>query len=75
MNVRTMLSVLTAALVLVQADARAAVKLPKIFGSHMVVQRDKPVTVWGWPRPMRRSPSTSPATKRRPRPTRTATGR
>lgn len=26
----------------------AAVRLPKIFGSNMVLQRDKPVQVWGW---------------------------
>jgi sialate O-acetylesterase len=26
----------------------AAVKLPKIFGDNMVLQRDMPVPVWGW---------------------------
>lgn len=26
----------------------AAVRLPKVFGSNMVLQRDKPVQVWGW---------------------------
>ncbi len=26
----------------------AAVKLPKIFSDNMVIQRDKPVKVWGW---------------------------
>ncbi|MBN2699178.1 MAG: 9-O-acetylesterase [Bacteroidales bacterium] len=26
----------------------AEVKLPKIIGSHMVVQRDQPVRIWGW---------------------------
>ena len=26
----------------------ADVRLPKVFGSHMVVQRRKPVPVWGW---------------------------
>src|SRR5262245_10157018 len=29
-------------------QARAEVKLPSVFGSHMVVQRDKPLPVWGW---------------------------
>ena len=31
----------------VQADVR----LPKIFGSHMVVQQQMPVKVWGWAEP------------------------
>jgi sialate O-acetylesterase len=40
---------LTAALLLALAPlARADVKLPTIFGSHMVLQRDKPINVWGW---------------------------
>src|SRR5262245_22784510 len=26
----------------------AEVKLPKIFANHMVLQRDKPLVVWGW---------------------------
>lgn len=30
------------------STAMAAVKLPHIFSSHMVLQRNKPVTVWGW---------------------------
>ncbi|MCX7047101.1 MAG: 9-O-acetylesterase, partial [Candidatus Sumerlaeota bacterium] len=31
--------------------ASAEVKLPAIFGSHMVLQQDKPLTVWGWAQP------------------------
>src|ERR1051325_2784058 len=27
---------------------RADVKLPAVFSDHMVVQRDKPIAVWGW---------------------------
>ncbi len=27
---------------------RADVKLPSIFGNHMVLQRDRPIAVWGW---------------------------
>ena len=27
------------------------VKLPVIFGDHMVIQRDQPVSVWGWSSP------------------------
>ena len=33
------------------APARADVKLPSVFGSHMVLQRDMPVPVWGWAEP------------------------
>ena len=31
--------------------ARADVKLPAIFGDHMVLQRDMPLNVWGWADP------------------------
>ncbi|HEV2695530.1 MAG TPA: sialate O-acetylesterase [Verrucomicrobiae bacterium] len=30
------------------ATSRAEIRLPHIFGSHMVLQREKPVTIWGW---------------------------
>ena len=29
-------------------DARAEVRMPHVFGSHMVLQRDKPIIIWGW---------------------------
>jgi sialate O-acetylesterase len=29
-------------------DAIADVRLPNVWGNHMVLQREKPVTVWGW---------------------------
>ncbi|GAB3313286.1 sialate O-acetylesterase [Larkinella ripae] len=29
----------------------ADVRLPKVFGSHMVLQRQKPIPVWGWADP------------------------
>ncbi|MCX6905793.1 MAG: 9-O-acetylesterase, partial [Verrucomicrobia bacterium] len=32
-------------------SARAEIRLPKIFGSHMVLQQDKPLTIWGWAQP------------------------
>jgi sialate O-acetylesterase len=28
--------------------ARAEVRLPNVFGSHMVLQREKPLIIWGW---------------------------
>ena len=31
--------------------ARATVRLPALVGSHMVLQRDRPVPVWGWAAP------------------------
>jgi sialate O-acetylesterase len=34
------------------ADAPAtALRLPKVFSSHMVLQRERPVVVWGWSAP------------------------
>jgi sialate O-acetylesterase len=32
-------------------SARAEVSLPHVFGSHMVLQRDKPIVIWGWAKP------------------------
>ena len=29
----------------------ADVRLPSLFGDHMVVQRDRPVHIWGWADP------------------------
>jgi sialate O-acetylesterase len=31
--------------------ARAEVRLPKVFSSHMVLQQEKPVVIWGWAQP------------------------
>ncbi|MCY3023685.1 MAG: sialate O-acetylesterase [Planctomycetota bacterium] len=33
---------------LASASVEGAVRLPHIFGDNMVLQRDKPVPVWGW---------------------------
>ena len=30
------------------AQTQAEVKVPSIFSNHMVLQRDKPIAVWGW---------------------------
>ncbi len=37
-----------AAIVSLPSLAQAKIELPRIFGDDMVVQRDKPVKVWGW---------------------------
>jgi sialate O-acetylesterase len=45
---------LTAAMVWFGAglpSARAEVRLPKVFGSHMVLQQEMPLVVWGWAQP------------------------
>jgi len=44
---RLTLLVVTSALLSLAATARADVKLPAIFGNHMVLQRDAAVPVWG----------------------------
>ena len=31
--------------------AQAEVRLPKVFSDHMVLQQEKPLTVWGWAQP------------------------
>jgi len=35
-------------LALFTTAARAEVRLPRVFGPEMVIQRDKPAAVWGW---------------------------
>jgi sialate O-acetylesterase len=32
-------------------EVRAEVTLPKVIGSHMVLQRDRPLPIWGWAEP------------------------
>jgi sialate O-acetylesterase len=39
-------------LFLMSFSLHANVQLPKIFGDHMVLQRDKAIVVWGWADPM-----------------------
>src|SRR5947209_7252380 len=31
--------------------ARAEIKLPHMLSSHMVLQRDRPIHIWGWSEP------------------------
>jgi len=45
------LSFVSAALLAAVGAASAAVTMPHIFGSHMVLQRDQPLPVWGWAKP------------------------
>ncbi len=40
-----------ALLLLPTSSLQAEVRLPKVFGDHMVLQRDTPVPVWGWGEP------------------------
>jgi sialate O-acetylesterase len=47
MNVKVFLAALGTILALVPVAARADVKLPKIIDSHMVLQRDVPLPIWG----------------------------
>jgi sialate O-acetylesterase len=37
--------------VLAVGSARAEIKLPSVLGDHMVLQRDKPLPIWGWADP------------------------
>jgi len=46
-NILTLAALAGLFLPLGQADVR----LPRVFSHHMVVQRDRPVTVWGWAQP------------------------
>jgi sialate O-acetylesterase len=42
---------LLAATLLIGAAAQAETRLPHVFGSHMVLQRDREIPVWGWAEP------------------------
>jgi sialate O-acetylesterase len=47
MKLLRMLPLLTTSLVFTAVQAHAEAKLPKLFSSHMVLQRDMPIHVWG----------------------------
>src|SRR5687767_2884777 len=49
MHVRLALVILT--LIVAATSASAELKLPSILSDHMVVQRNKPITIWGWADP------------------------
>ncbi len=42
---------LSASLLLCSLPLAAEVRLPHLFSDHAVIQRDRPVRVWGWARP------------------------
>jgi sialate O-acetylesterase len=46
-----MRKILIPILLLLCCSAFADVKLPRIFGDNMVLQRDKPIAIWGWSSP------------------------
>ncbi len=53
-RVRTAFGVLAALAVALAVGAPAVsadVRLPKVFGDHMVLQREAPIVVWGWADP------------------------
>ncbi len=43
--------VMVATCLLAALAAQAEVRLPHVFGSHMVLQREMPIPVWGWGNP------------------------
>ena len=51
MNYASALALVWAGLLATGPAARATVRLPALVGSHMVLQRNRPVPVWGWAAP------------------------
>ena len=49
--IKTIVSLLIAFLFVAVAPVWADVKLPHVIGSNMVIQRDKPILIWGWAEP------------------------
>ena len=39
------------AMLFIATNADAALKVPNVFGNHMVVQQNAPIKVWGWTNP------------------------
>jgi sialate O-acetylesterase len=53
--------------ILVAAGAQAELRLGAPFGDHMVLQRDRPIPVWGWDDPESSITVTQGSTLRSPR--------
>ena len=51
MAIRCRLFLLLLLLCLADPAARATVRVPALVGSHMVLQRDQPLLLWGWAGP------------------------
>lgn len=45
------ISLLLATFAAAEREAHAEVRLPKVFNSHMVMQQEKPLVIWGWANP------------------------
>ncbi|AWV99265.1 sialate O-acetylesterase [Arcticibacterium luteifluviistationis] len=50
-NINSMNKILSLLLFFLSSTAFAQLKVANIFGDHMVLQRDKPIHVWGWNTP------------------------
>src|SRR5438128_2297576 len=51
-RLRLLLVLLTGVVLQLSAiPARAYVRLPKVLSDHMVLQRDRPIAIWGWAAP------------------------
>ena len=46
--IATGLMILSLHTFLIPSDISADVRLPHVFGSNMVMQREMPLPVWGW---------------------------
>lgn len=46
-----MMTALALPFAIFEPSALAEVRLPKVFSSHMVLQRQKPIIIWGWAQP------------------------
>ena len=51
MNNLRLLSLLSSLFVLVSLNAQSEITLPNMLGSHMVLQRNQPIHLWGWADP------------------------
>jgi sialate O-acetylesterase len=45
------IAILTVSTLAWASSARADIRLPRLVGDHMVLQRDSPITLWGWADP------------------------